>query len=133
VTADEQLGIPLDESLRRVGDRMENSDMVQVALIALLQRETGSSSAEVIDQVATNIRAKMEIRRLVRTLTAQGRLARWVVSLMPLGLLLAMTAIVPGYLHPLFHETVGIILFVMASIMVVIGSLVIKRIVEIKV
>jgi tight adherence protein B len=113
--------------------RMDNTDMVQVALIALLQRETGSSSAEVIDQVATNIRAKMEVRRLVRTLTAQGRLARWVVSLMPVGLLLAMSVLVPGYLHPLFHETLGIIAFVIASIMVVIGSLVIKRIVEIKV
>ncbi len=133
VIADEQLGVPLDESLKRVGARMENPDMTQVALIALLQRETGSSSAEVIDHVANNVRARMEVRRLVRTLTAQGRLARWIVSLMPLGLLIAISGIVPGYLDPLFHTTLGVVFLVAGAIMVVMGSLVIKRIVEIKV
>jgi tight adherence protein B len=133
VVGDEQLGIPLDVTLKRVGTRMDNIDMTQVALIALLQRETGSSSAEVIDQVADNVRARMEVRRLVRTLTAQGRLARWIVSLMPVGLLLAMTVIVPGYLHPLFHEAFGIAAVIVGTLMVFAGSYVIKRIVEIKV
>jgi tight adherence protein B len=133
VTADEQLGIPLDESLKRVGARMENPDMAQVALIALLQRETGSSSAEVIDQVSTNIRGRMDVRRLVRTLTAQGRLARWIVSLMPPAMLFAVSLAAPGYLHPLFHQTLGIVFVVVGATMVVIGWFVIKRIVEIKV
>ncbi len=133
VIADEQLGVPLDESLKRVGARMENPDMTQVALIALLQRETGSSSAEVIDHVANNIRARMEVRRLVRTLTAQGRLARWIVSFMPLALLIAISVIVPGYLDPLFHTALGIVFLVVGTILVMLGSFVIKRIVEIKV
>ena len=133
VVADEQLGVPLDEMLKRVGRRMENKDMTQVALIALLQRETGSSSAEVIDHVASNVRARQDVRRMVRTLTAQGRLARWVVSLLPVALLLAMSAIVPGYLDPLFHETFGVVALIIGGLLIVAGSLVIKRIVEIKV
>ncbi len=133
VVADEQLGVPLDDSLRRVGVRMDNPDMSQVALIALLQRETGSSSAEVIDQVASNIRGRMDIRRLVRTLTAQGRLARWIVTAMPPLMLLAVSLLAPGYLHPLFHEAIGLVFLVAGAIMVVIGWFVIKRIVEIKV
>ncbi len=133
VVADEQLGVPLEEMLKRVGRRMENRDMTQVALIALLQRETGSSSAEVIDHVAGNVRARQDVRRMVRTLTAQGRLARWVVSLLPVGLLLAMSAVAPGYLDPLFNETFGIVALVIGGLLIVAGSLVIKRIVEIKV
>ena len=113
--------------------RMNNRDMDQVALIALLQRETGGSSAEVIDQVTDNIRGRMEVRRLVRTLTAQGRLARWIVSLMPLFLIGAIYVIFPGYLDPLFNRGWGIAALVAATIMVILGSLVIKRIVEIKV
>ncbi len=133
VLADEQLGVALDESLRRVGERMNNTDMKQVALIALLQRETGGSSAEVIDQVTTNIRGRMEVRRLVRTLTAQGRLARWIVSLMPVALVLAISLIYPAFLRPLFHETIGVVALVIGTLMVIAGSYVIKRIVEIKV
>jgi tight adherence protein B len=99
----------------------------------MLQRETGGASAEVIDQVSTNIRGRMEVRRLVKTLTAQGRLARWIVSLMPVVLVVMILLIFPRYLDPLFHETVGVAALVIGSIMVVAGSLVIKRIVEIKV
>jgi tight adherence protein B len=112
---------------------MANTDMTQVALIALLQRQTGSSSAEVIDHVASNIRARQDVRRLVRTLTAQGRLARWIASFLPLGMLFAISLLAPGYLHPLFHETVGQAFLVAGTIMVIIASFVIKRIVEIKV
>ncbi len=133
VVTDEQLGIPLEDAMRKVAARMDSPDMEHVALVALLQRETGGASAEVIDRVAENIRGRMETRRLIRVLTAQGRLARWIVSLMPLVLLLIILAVYPDYLDPLLHETLGIITLVFCGILVVIGSLVIKRIVEIKV
>jgi tight adherence protein B len=107
--------------------------MEHVALVALLQRETGGASAEVIDQVAENIRGRMEVRRLVRVLTAQGRLARWIVSFMPLVLVLAILAIYPEYLDPLVHETFGIVALIIAGLMVIAGSQVIKRIIDIKV
>jgi tight adherence protein B len=133
VVTDEQLGIPLEDALKRVGRRMKNRDMDQVALIALLQRETGGSSAEVIDQVTDNVRGRMEVRRLVRTLTAQGRLARWIVSFMPVVLILMIMTLYPAFLNPLFDTTFGIVALVVAGLMVVAGSLVIKRIIEIKV
>jgi tight adherence protein B len=133
VVTDEQLGIPMEDSLRRVGERMQNRDMAQVGLIALLQRETGSSSAEVIDQVAENVRGRLEIKRLVRVLTAQGRMARWIVSLMPLVLIVLILIINPSFINPLFHTTIGVVALIIATIMVIMGSLVIKRIVEIKV
>jgi tight adherence protein B len=133
VVTDEQLGIPLEDALKRVGRRMKNRDMDQVALIALLQRETGGSSAEVIDQVTDNVRGRMEVRRLVRTLTAQGRLARWIVSAMPIFLVLMILILYPRFLDPLFDTTFGIVALVVAGLMVVAGSLVIKRIIEIKV
>jgi tight adherence protein B len=133
VVTDENLGINLEDSLRRVGVRMQNRDMSQVGLIALLQRETGSSSAEVIDQVAENVRGRLEIKRLVRVLTAQGRMARWIVSFMPLVLVFMILIINPSFIQPLFHTTIGVLAVIGATIMVICGSLVIKRIVEIKV
>jgi tight adherence protein B len=133
VVTDEQLGIPLEDALRTIAIRMENRDMDHVALVALLQRETGGASAEVIDQVADNIRGRMEIRRLVNTLTAQGRLARWIVSLMPVVLILMILLIFPSYLDPLLHESFGIVILAICAVMICAGSYVIKRIVEIKV
>jgi len=133
IVTDEQLGIPLDETLEVTARRMDNRDMEQVAVVALLQRDAGGNMAEVLDRVIENIRARQEILRLVRTLTAQGRLSRWILSLLPLGMLLAILLINPSHLDPLFHELIGQVALVMATIMVIIGSLIINKIVKIKV
>jgi tight adherence protein B len=133
VVADEQLGRPLDEALEVVVERMRNQDLAQVALVAALQRETGGSTAEVLERVVETVRDRQELRRLVRTLTAAGRMSRWVVSFLPLVLVVAIWILSPSYLDPLFSHTSGRILFVFATVLVITGSMVIKRIVDIKV
>lgn len=133
VLADEQLGIPLDEALEVTVRRMASRDLDQVAIVAALQRDTGGNSAEVLDQVAENIRGRMELRRLIRVLTAQGRLARWIVSLLPVALFFGIYLMNDEYLQPLWQETIGKVLMVVAGVMIVSGSLVIKRIVDIRV
>jgi tight adherence protein B len=133
VVTDEQLGVPLEDALGVVARRMKSRDVEQVALVSALQRETGSNSAEVLDRVIENIRERAALRRLVRSLTAQGRLSRWIVTFLPVGLLLIFTAINPTYMKPLFTHTSGRILLAVGVIMIVSGSLLIKRIVDIKV
>ncbi|MGN6431737.1 MAG: type II secretion system F family protein [Gaiellaceae bacterium] len=133
VVADEQLGIPLEDALTTVGQRMNNRDIEQVALVSSLQRETGGNAAEVLDRVTENIRERQALRRLVRTLTAQGRLSRWIVSALPVGLLLLISAINPTYMKPLFTHTSGKVILVVGALLIVAGSLVIKRIVEIEI
>jgi tight adherence protein B len=133
VVADEQLGVPLEEALHVVVERMENRELEQVALVAALQRQTGGNTAEVLDRVTDTIRERFELRRTVQTLTAQGRLSRWVVSLLPLFLLIVISIINPSYMHVLYAHTGGRIALVVAGLMVVSGSLVIKRIINIKI
>ena len=133
VVADEQLGVPIEDSLRVVARRMDNDDVEQVALLAELQREAGGNMAEVLDTVVETIRDRFDLRRLVQTLTAQGRMARWILTALPVFLLLAISLLNPGYMQPLFGTTAGRVIVFLAAMMVVAGSLVIKRIVNIKV
>jgi tight adherence protein B len=133
VVADEQLGVPLDEGFTNVARRMRNRDLEQVALVAGLQRETGANSAEVLDRVAETVRERAALRRLVRTLTAQGRMARWIVSALPVALLAVISVLNPEYMKPLLSRTAGQLMLVFAAIMVISGSLVIKRIINIRI
>lgn len=130
---DEQLGTPLAEALSRVTERMHSEDFQHVAIVASLQRETGGNTAEVIDLVANTVRERIEIRRMVRGLTAQGRLSGGVLSLMPVGLLILISLINPTYVHPLFHSTPGLIGLGLGIGLVITGGLVIRKIVDIKV
>ena len=133
VIADEQLGVSLEDALHVVVERMESRELEQVALVAAVQRNSGGNTAEVLDRVTETIRERFELRRTVRTLTAQGRLSRWVVSLLPVFLLVVITLLNPSYMHTLYSSGAGKIALVFATAMVISGSLVIKRIVNIKV
>jgi tight adherence protein B len=130
---DEQIGASLSDALTRVTERMRSEDFQHVVIVASLQRETGGNTAEVIDMVAHTVRERMEIRRMVRGLTAQGRLSGGVLSLLPIGLLILISVVNPTYVHPLFHTTPGLIGLGVGIGLVACGGLAIRKIVDIKV
>jgi tight adherence protein B len=132
VVTDEQLGIPLDEALEVMGKRMQNTDIDQVAVLALVQREAGGNTAEVLDQVVANIRARMDIRRLVTVLTAQGRFSSWIIGGVPVGIFVFLVFVNPSHLDPLFHDPIGQVASIMAIMMVLAGFYMIRRIVAIE-
>jgi tight adherence protein B len=133
VVADERMGVPVDAALAGVVRRMDSKDLEQVALVAALQRETGGNTAEVLERVTETIRDRLALRRMVQSLTAQGRMSRWVLTALPLVLLAAITLLNPAYVHPLYAEPVGQVVLGVAAAMVFCGSLVIGKIVDIKV
>src|SRR6185437_9955817 len=133
VVADEQLGVPIQNSLGVVAERMASRDIEQLALVSQLQREAGGNAAEVVDRVAETVRERFDLKRMIQTLTMQGRMSRWIVSALPVAIILALQVENPHYLHPLFASTGGKIVFGLAAAWAVAGSYVIKRIVEIEV
>ena len=133
VVADEQLGIPLERSMLVVAKRMASTDVEQLALVAELQRQAGGNAAEVVDRVAETVRERFDLKRLINTLTMQGRMSRWIVSALPLGIVLILQVENPHYLHPLLASTAGKVVFGFAAAWAVLGSFAIKRIVEIEV
>jgi tight adherence protein B len=133
VVAAEQLGIPIQDSMMVVAKRMASRDVEQLALVAELQREAGGNAAEVVDRVAETVRERFDLKRLVKTLTMQGRMSRWIVSALPIGILLILQIENPHYLHPLLASTAGKVVFGLAAAWAVLGSFAIKKIVEIEV
>jgi tight adherence protein B len=133
VVADEQLGVPIQNSLNIVAERMDSRDVEQLALVAQLQREAGGEAAEVVDRVAETVRERFDLKRLIQTLTTQGRMSRWIVSALPIVVVCAILLENGHYFHPLTSTTWGRVVIGFAAAWAVAGSLVIKRIVEIEV
>ena len=133
VLQDEQLGVPLDDALMVMSRRMDNLDVEQVAIVTRLQREAGGNTAEVLDRVVDNIRGRMDLERLVTVLTAQGRIARYILTAIPIFLLGFFLLVNPVWLEPLWQTTVGNVAMVFWVVMLVGGWFAIKKIVEIEV
>jgi Flp pilus assembly protein TadB len=133
VVHDDRLGMLPEDAIRRLARRMANRDIEQVALLAELQRTSGGNSAEILDTVVATIRERADIRRLVRTLTAQGRMARWILTGLPVFLTAVLWLFHPEVMTQFFTSGVGQSLLMLAAAMVAAGSLVIQRIVDIHV
>jgi len=133
VLQDDQLGVLPEDAIRRLARRMANRDIEQVALLAELQRTSGGNSAEILDTVVATIRERADIRRLVRTLTAQGRMARWILTGLPVFVTAILWFAHPDVMKAFFTSGIGQTLLAIAASMVAAGSLLIQRIVDIDV
>jgi Flp pilus assembly protein TadB/uncharacterized protein YegL len=133
VLQDEQLGVPLDDALMVMARRMDNLDIEQVAIVTRLGREAGGNTAEVLDRVVENIRGRMELRRLVRVLTAQGRIARYILTAIPIVLLLFFFSVNKVWLEPLWQTGPGRFALGAWVVLLIGGWFAIKKIVEIEV
>jgi tight adherence protein B len=133
IVNDERMGKPIEQAFAELASRMRNDELEHIGLVARLQTQTGGNTAEVLDRLVETLRSRGELRRLVRTLTAQGRLGGWVVSALPLLLLLAMTLLSPSYAEKIFDTGAGHVMLAISAVLIGAGTLAIRRIVDIKV
>jgi len=129
---DEQLGIDIADCLGAVGERMDSVEIEYVGIVAQMQRESGGNTAEVLENVVATIRERLKLRRMVRVLTAQGRLGGAIVSCLPVVLAASMAVLQPGYFDPMFGSSLGVALFVASVLMLIAGWLVIRKVVDVE-
>ena len=128
-----RVGVSFDDALASLDKRIGSDDLTLVVTAIDIARKTGGNLTEIFDSISDTIRARMRIERKVRTLTAQGRLQGIIVSLMPFFLCGVMTVMKPGMMIPFLTSLNGIVCLAGASVMVMIGWIIIRKIVTIKV
>ena len=129
---DEALGRSIEETVAVDRQADGSRDMEQVALIAALNRRSGSNVAEALDRVAEGTRKNQEMRREMKALTAQAQMSSSVLTSLPIVLLLGLRSISPKYVYPMHHTPVGNVLLGVGR-MVFSGFRVMKRLVNIEV
>jgi tight adherence protein B len=113
--------------------RVPSVTVMALVTSVMVQRETGGNLAEILDQIAKVVRGRFRFERKVRTLSAEGKLSAWILSLVPLGLIVIMSIASPGYLPILLKHPLGHKMLYAAGIMGVIGIAWIRRIITIEV
>jgi tight adherence protein B len=131
---DEQnLGIPLEDAMRGMCERVPNLDLRFFVTSVSIQRQTGGDLAEILDKIGYVIRERYRILGQVKALTAEGRLSGIVLIALPFLLFLVMLHIKPDYVQTLWTHETGRKMSIFALFMQVVGAAVIKKIVDIKV
>ena len=133
VYEEQNLGIPLEEALKGMCDRVPNLDLRFFVTSVAIQRQTGGDLAEILDRIGHVIRERFKILGQVKALTAEGRLSGVVLIAMPIGLFLMMMYMKPDYIEALWKDPMGVKMSIGAIVLMLIGSYAIKKIVDIKV
>ena len=128
-----RVGVKFEEALRKMEERVGSEDLTLMNQSIEIARMTGGNLTEVFEKIAATIRERMRIQQRIKSLTAQGRLQGIVVGSVPALLLFLMTLVDPRMMMPFFTSKLGIGLIVLAGILEVIGALIIRKIVDIKV
>ena len=133
ITFEEQkFGLPFEEALLGLGDRVEVVDIRILITAILVQREVGGNLSETLETIAETMRARFNLKRQVRVYTAQGRMSGYTLAALPILVGFAIMLINPDYMRTLFHEPLGRSMLVGAGMLQLIGFLWIRKIVDIR-
>jgi tight adherence protein B len=130
---EQNLGASLDRSLANFGKRVPLSDVRFFSSAVLLQRQTGGNLGEVLGRLSHIIRERFRLKGQVKATSAHGRLTATILTVLPLATLAGLIITSPGYLSPLLTDPLGRKLVVAGVVCQILGNIVIRKIIRIKV
>jgi tight adherence protein B len=132
VVTETSLGRDLLDSLSDTADRMRNEDFVWIAQAIQINREVGGNLAEVLDQVNETIRERSEIKGHIKSLAAEGKFSAYILMAMPIGIVVMLMLVNPGYMNAMFTHPLGWGMIAASVILMTIGGLWMRKIIDLK-
>jgi tight adherence protein B len=133
VFEEQKFGLPLEDSMLGLADRIDLLDMRLFVTALLIQREVGGNLAEVLDKIAYVIRERFTIQRQVRVYTAQGRFTGYLLAGLPIAVGLLIYALNQEYMRILITHPTGRMMITLAALLQVIGYFIIRKIINIEI
>jgi len=132
--AEEQtLGLPLRDAMLNLVERVPRADIRFLATAILLQKETGGNLAQILDKTAALARERSRLRGQLRIYTAQGRITGWILCIAPFIMFGVISLVNWNYEKILFTDPSGLHVIYFGMVMMVIGILVIRKVINIKI
>lgn len=128
-----QLGVTLEEALEGICQRVKDDDFEMVAMSVVIQRQVGGNLSQILDTVGETIRDRIKLRGEIKSLTAEGVVSGWTIALLPVIVGLFCNAVNPDYFKGMLDTDFGKYLGIACLVSEIIGGLVIRWIINVKI
>jgi tight adherence protein B len=125
-------GMPIPDALKRFSERIPILDARFFVTAVLIQRESGGNLSEVLDNLSKVIRERFRVKRQMRVISAHGRITGWILVCLPPTLAMALMSISDEHRRTMFGDPLGIQMMVGAAVLQVIGTLIIRKIIDVE-
>jgi tight adherence protein B len=132
VITETSVGRDLLSALNDTAERMKNEDFVWISQAIQINREVGGNLADVLDQVGETIRERAEIKGHIKALAAEGKFSAYILIAMPFGIVAMLLAVSPTYMNALFTHALGWGLIGASFVLMTIGALWMRKIIDLK-
>ena len=126
-------GVPLNEALHNLADRIPLTDLRYLVIAVLIQRESGGNLAEILHNISHIIRERLKLVAQVRVLSAEGRMSAWILGLLPFAVIVMMSITSIEYISMLWTHPTGVKLLWCGAGMILFGVLWLRRVIHIRV
>ncbi|MEJ2201504.1 MAG: type II secretion system F family protein [Desulfuromonadaceae bacterium] len=128
-----KFGISLEDALNNMCERMPLPDLRYFSITVIIHRETGGNIAEIFDNLARLIRERLQFKRQIRALTAEGRLSAIILLMMPIFMFAYLYVVNFKYISVLLTDSFGQLLLLCAGIAQIMGFLVMRRMIDVRI
>lgn len=128
-----QMGVPVERALESVARRMKSKDLEWTVFAYTVQREVGGSLATVLKTTAETIDSRSELRREVRTLSAEGRLSSYILMALPIFIFIFLLAVRPRFISIFWEEQIGHFLLMTVALFLILAWGWMRRLIRIEV
>ncbi|MCW2956846.1 MAG: putative type secretion system integral rane subunit [Thermoleophilia bacterium] len=133
VMAEARLGMPLEDALQAMADRMGSADFEFAVTTVNIQRTVGGSLADILEMVGDTVRNRQQFRKKVKALTSMGQMSAYVLLGMPIFIACVITLMSPEYMAPMFTTTVGHFMLGAGAVSMLLGYVACMKVVSVKV
>jgi tight adherence protein B len=130
VYEEQQFGISTSDALLHLLERVESMDLRYFVAAVMIQQETGGNLAELMDNIATVIRSRLNFKSKVKGLTAMGRISTTIMVIAPLLAFLGLMVVAPEYEKKLIYSSLGRMMLMAGVTFVLIGSYLLKKVLQ---
>jgi tight adherence protein B len=127
------LGVPVPQALRDMAERVDTDDTDLVVTAIIVQYEMGGNLAQTLETISETVRDRLQMLREIQVMTAQQRFTGYFLTVWPVLIAIALFFVNPEYIKQLFAPGWIRLAPIAAVVMEVLGFLVMKKIVDIKV
>ena len=126
------LGVNINEAMQNLAERVPLTDLKFFVVAVLIQRETGGNLAEILSNISNIMRERFKLRRQIGVMTAEGRLSAKILGAMPIIMLVVMVTINPTYGPLMFNSPTGQYALKIGAVMMLLGFVWMRSIINIK-
>ena len=123
-------GLGVTVALDNLMERVDCPDLSFFVVSVKIQNESGGNLAEIISGISWLIRERFKLKGRINVLSAEGRMAAWVLCLLPFGVGGVVQLLNPGYMNLLFSHPIGKMLVYVIFALMFMGLMVIRKMIR---